>query len=61
MKKRTIKVLLMVCFVILGIGVSRFGFTTELGHPTSTICFLFGLFLALLAFIFLIKEASSNN
>lgn len=41
--------------IIFGWILSGFGFTTKLGHPISTICFLTGLLMILFGVIFFIK------
>jgi hypothetical protein len=61
MKKRAVKVLLVIIFVIIGILAGGFGFTTELGHPISTICLFLGLGLVLTGFIYFIKIIISND
>lgn len=61
MKKRAIKVLYSIIIVIIGIALVGFGFTTKLGHPISTISFIFGLVLAFIGFIFFIKISASNK
>ncbi|HRG19029.1 MAG TPA: hypothetical protein PLP39_08050 [Flavobacterium lutivivi] len=61
MKKRAIKVLSAISTVFIGIFMVGFGFTTEFGHPVSTICFLLGLGLVFIGFIYFVKIAQSND
>lgn len=61
MKSRAIKVLSAISAVLIGMLMSGFGITTEMGHPTSTICLLFGLGLAFGGFIYFVKIAISND
>ncbi len=54
MKCKT-KLTLFLITIIFGWILSGFGFTTKLGHPTSTICFLSGLLMILFGVIYFIK------
>nr|WP_315257549.1 hypothetical protein [uncultured Flavobacterium sp.] len=58
MKKHS-KLLLCLLIMIIGWLMGGFGYTTKLGHPISTICFLSGpalSFIGLILFIITIKE-----
>jgi len=48
------KVILSISSVIVGWLLCGFGFTTTIGHPLSTICFLTGIGLSLGGLVFLI-------
>jgi len=48
------KVILSITSIIIGWLLCGFGFTTTIGHPLSTICFLTGIGLSLGGLIFLI-------
>ena len=61
MKKRAIKVLFSIGFILIGILLTGFGFTTQLGHPISTICFIIGLGLVFVGLVCFIKIAVSNE
>jgi hypothetical protein len=50
--KRTVKVILSILLMILGWFLACWGFTTTIGHPTSTICFLAGLGLFFVGLIY---------
>lgn len=60
MKKRYIKILSFISLIIIGTALIGFGYTTKLGHPISTFCFLLGLILVFLGFIYFIKITTSN-
>ena len=49
-----LKVILLLISVALGWLLAGIGYTTPLGHPISTICFLLGLGLSFTSFVFLI-------
>jgi hypothetical protein len=61
MKSRAIKILSAISTVLIGMLMCGFGFTTEIGHPISSICLLFGLSLAFVGFIYFIKIVLSND
>ncbi|MBA4275218.1 MAG: hypothetical protein C0430_00440 [Flavobacterium sp.] len=52
--KNNTKLLLSLLIMIVGWLMSGFGFTTKLGHPISTICFLLGFTLTIIGIIFFI-------
>ena len=53
--KNNTKLLITLFIMIVGWLMSGFGFTTKLGHPISTICFLLGFSLIIIGIIFFIK------
>ena len=50
---KKVKIFLSISTIILGFLLNAFAWTTELGHPTSTICLLLGLGLFFTGIIFL--------
>lgn len=59
MKYKT-KLILFLIIIILGWILSGFGFTTKLGHPISTICFLLGFVILIIGIIFFIKSVKEK-
>ena len=52
--KKPLNILFSLLTILLGLFLLGFGYTTKLGHPISTICFLSGLVLFPLGFVYLI-------
>lgn len=56
---RNSRLLLSLVTIVIGWLIGGFGITTELGHPTSTFCTLFGIVLVIIGivnFIRIVKE-----
>ncbi len=48
------KILLTIGSIIFGWVMAGFGFTTKLGHPISSICFISGFILLIFGIVFMI-------
>lgn len=46
--------------IVTGVLSTGVGFTTSLGHPISTVCFIGGMVLFFVGIILLIKETNTN-
>lgn len=57
---KTSKVVFSITSVIIGWLLGGFGYTTTIGHPFSTICFLSGIGLSLGGIIFLIGNLNKK-
>ena len=58
--KKTVKVILSIVLIILGWLLVGWGFTTTIGHPVNTICFLAGLGLFFVGLIYLIVSINKK-
>ena len=59
--KKYLKATISVVAIILGWFLTGFGFTTTMGNPISTICFLMGLGLFFVGIIFLVIISKKNK
>jgi len=53
---KSLKIILSICLIALGLFLDAFGFTTSLGHPLNTICLISGIIIMIVGVAFLARH-----